>query len=90
MADVDRAFLLDRALTCFTERGLQATSTDYLAQATGLRKGTLYRTIHRTIHSKAILLDAVYAYALGLLLAPLARSGAPTTKYESLRDQLRR
>lgn len=86
MADVDRAFLLDHALTCFTERGLHGTSTEYLVQATGLPKGTLYRTIH----SKATLLEAVYAHALGLLLAPLASSGAPTTKYESLRDQLRR
>lgn len=77
MIDVDRAFLLDRALTCFTERGLQAT---------GLQKGSLYRTIH----SKAALLDAVYAHALGLLLAPLAGSGAPTSKQEFLRDQLRR
>ena len=86
MSDVAHAWLLDCALTCFTERGLQATSTDYLGQATGLPKGTLYRTIH----SKAALLDAVYAYALGLLLAPLASGGAPTSKYESLRDQLRR
>jgi AcrR family transcriptional regulator len=46
MADVDRAFLLDRALTCFTDRGLQGASTAYLVQATGLPKGTLYRTIH--------------------------------------------
>ena len=51
-----------------------------------MQKGSLYRLIH----SKATLLDAVYAYALGLLLAPLAGSGAPTTKYESLREQLRR
>jgi AcrR family transcriptional regulator len=86
MVDVDRAFLLDRVLTCFTERGLQGTSTAYLVQATGLPKGTLYRTIH----SKAALLDAVYAHALGRLLAPLARSGAPASKYESLHDQLRR
>ena len=86
MVDIDRAFLLDRALTCFTERGLQGASTDYLVQATGLPKGTLYRTIH----SKANLLEAVYAHALGRLLAPLASGGAPTNKYESLRDQLRR
>jgi AcrR family transcriptional regulator len=65
---------------------LQGTSTDYLVQATGLPKGTLYRTIH----SKAALLEAVYAHTLGLLLAPLAGSGAPASKYESLRDQLRR
>jgi AcrR family transcriptional regulator len=84
MTDVDRALLLDRALTCFTEHGLQATSTDYLVHATGLKKGSLYRTIH----SKAALLDAVYAHALGLLLAPLAGSGAPTSKHEFLRDQL--
>jgi AcrR family transcriptional regulator len=86
MADVDLPFLLDRALTCFIDRGLQGTSTEYLVHATGLPKGTLYRTIH----SKAALLEAVYAHALGLLLAPLATSGAPTSKYESLRDQLRR
>jgi AcrR family transcriptional regulator len=86
MADVDRTLLLDRALTCFTERGLQATSTEYLVQATGLPKGTLYRAIH----SKAALLEAVYAHVLGLLLAPLAGSGAPASRYESLRDQLRR
>ena len=86
MADVDYAHLLDCALTCFTERGLHGTSTDYLVQATGLPKGTLYRTIH----SKAALLEAVYAHALGLLLAPLAGRGAPANKYESLREQLRR
>jgi AcrR family transcriptional regulator len=57
MSDVDRTWLLDRALTCFTDRGLQATSTAYLVQATGLQKGTLYRTIH----TKAALLEAVYA-----------------------------
>lgn len=86
MADLDRARLLDCALTCFTERGLQGTSTDYLVQATGLPKGTLYRTIS----SKDNLREAVYAYALGRLLAPLAGSGAPANKYESLREQLRR
>jgi AcrR family transcriptional regulator len=86
MSNLDHTWLLDCALTCFTERGLQATSTIYLVQATGLEKGPLYRIIH----SKAALLDAVYAYALGLLLAPLARNGPPASKYESLRDQLRR
>jgi AcrR family transcriptional regulator len=86
MSDIDQAWLLDCALTCFTERGLQGASTAYLVQATGLPKGTLYRAIH----SKADLLDAVYAHALGLLLAPLAVSGAPASKYESLREQLRR
>jgi AcrR family transcriptional regulator len=86
MSDVAHTWLLDQALTCFTARGLQATSTAYLVQATGLPKGTLYRLVY----SKATLRDAVYAYALGLLLAPLASSGAPTSKYESLRDQLRR
>jgi AcrR family transcriptional regulator len=86
MSDVNHTWLLDQALTCFTERGLQGTSTAYLVQATGLPKGSLYRAIY----SKAQLRDAVYAYALGRLLAPLARSGAPASKYESLRDQLRR
>jgi AcrR family transcriptional regulator len=86
MSDVDRTWLLDRALTCFTDRGLQATSTAYLVQATGLQKGTLYRTIH----TKAALLEAVYAHALGRLLAPLAVSGPPANKYEILREQLRR
>jgi AcrR family transcriptional regulator len=86
MSDLDHAWLLDQALTCFTERGLQGTSTAYLVQATGLPKGSLYRAIH----SKADLLDAVYAHALGRLLAPLAVSGAPASKYESLRGQLQR
>jgi AcrR family transcriptional regulator len=86
MVDPNQAWVLDCALTCFAERGLQATSTEYLVQATNLRKGTLYRLIH----SKANLLEAVYAYALGLLLAPLASHGAPAHQYEYLHGQLHR
>jgi AcrR family transcriptional regulator len=78
--------LLDVALTCFTERGLQAASTDYIERAAGISHGRLYRTVP----SKADLVAAVYAYALAQLQATLATQGAPASKHESLQEQLRR
>jgi AcrR family transcriptional regulator len=78
--------LLDTALTCFVQRGLHATSTDYLVQATGLSKGKFYSLIG----SKDQLLTAVYAHAIGQLQAPLLSATSPGKDYERVQELLLR
>jgi AcrR family transcriptional regulator len=78
--------LLESALLSFVQHGLHATSTATLARAAALSKGGLYRTIR----SKAELIKAVYAYAIGQLQAPLLTPTGQVQPYERLQPLLTR
>jgi AcrR family transcriptional regulator len=76
--------LLEAALSCFLVRGLHATSTNEVAAAAGISHGRLYRTFG----DKPQLLQAVYAYAIAQLRAPLTQGGWAALPEEHLPQQL--
>lgn len=80
------SLILEHALQRFNRKGLHATTTDDVAKAANVGVGTLYRTFA----TKAVLLDATYAYALSFLRAPLQAGEGDTQRGESLQQQLGR